>query len=211
MFEQLHSCVLTSDYTELYDKLLWFDLHDGVDCKNINIQTPSQLTQNHLITDQLTRLLKVSHVPHHLVPWLTAYSDCFSLLIFSGDLDTSLNGSLVLPRWPPKPLFESWPVFRGSTGRRSVQGGRQATTRVSAVEAPCFTALTSPSAFCACSSFQPQFMSAICRGRFMLVQVPNKSTLFGPMQTDPASIREKLFTGIDGEYNVRLLKKIFFF
>ena len=45
----------------------------------------------------------------------------------------------------------------------------------------------------------------------MLVQVPNKSTLFGPMQTDPASIREKLFTGIDGEYNVRLLKKIFFF
>ena len=50
----------------------------------------------------------------------------------------------------------------------------------------------------------------------MLVQVPNKSTLFGPMQTDPASIREKLFTGIDGEYNVSLLltkfvsKPIFF-
>jgi len=96
-------------------------------------------------------------------------------------------------------------VFRGSTGRRSVQGGRQATTRVSAVEAPCFTELTSPSAFCACSSFQPQFMSAICRGRFMLVQAPNKSTLFGSMQTDPASIRERLFTGIDGDYNVRLL------
>ena len=39
----------------------------------------------------------------------------------------------------------------------------------------------------------------------MLVQAPNKSTLFGSMQTDPASIRERLFTGIDGDYNVRLL------
>jgi len=36
----------------------------------------------------------------------------------------------------------------------------------------------------------------------MLVQAPNKSTLFGSMQTDPASIRERLFTGIDGDYNV---------
>jgi len=36
----------------------------------------------------------------------------------------------------------------------------------------------------------------------MLVEVPNKSTLFGPMQQDPSSIREKLFRGIDGDYNV---------
>jgi len=43
----------------------------------------------------------------------------------------------------------------------------------------------------------------------MLVQVPNKSTLFGPMQTDPASIREKLFTGIDGEYNVTDMDVVF--
>jgi len=36
----------------------------------------------------------------------------------------------------------------------------------------------------------------------MLVQVPNKSTFLGPMQQDPLIIREKLFTGIDGDYNV---------
>lgn len=45
----------------------------------------------------------------------------------------------------------------------------------------------------------------------MLVQAPNKSTLFGSMQTDPASIRERLFTGIDGDYNVRLLLEEKFF
>jgi len=36
----------------------------------------------------------------------------------------------------------------------------------------------------------------------MLVQVPNKSTFFGPMQQDPLIIREKLFQGIDRDYNV---------
>lgn len=36
----------------------------------------------------------------------------------------------------------------------------------------------------------------------MLVQVPNKSTFLGPMQLDPLIIREKLFQGIDGDYNV---------
>jgi len=36
----------------------------------------------------------------------------------------------------------------------------------------------------------------------MLVQVSNKSTLFGPMQQDPLMIKDKLFQGIDGEYNV---------
>ena len=139
-------------------------------------------------------------------PRLSADSTSFSFTIFYGGLCTGIQGSLESFNDPQNPFDRPGLVFRGSTGRRSVQGGRQATTRVSAVEAPCFTELTSPSAFCACPSFQPQFMSAICRGRLMLVQVPNKSTLFGPMQTDPASIREKLFTGIDGEYNVRLLQ-----
>jgi len=36
----------------------------------------------------------------------------------------------------------------------------------------------------------------------MLVQVSNKSTFFGPMQQDPLIIREKLFQGIDRDYNV---------
>jgi len=36
----------------------------------------------------------------------------------------------------------------------------------------------------------------------MLVELPNKSTFFSPMQTDPINIREKLFQGIDKEYNV---------
>jgi len=36
----------------------------------------------------------------------------------------------------------------------------------------------------------------------MLVQVPNNSTFFSPMQQDPLIIREKLFQGIDREYNV---------
>jgi len=36
----------------------------------------------------------------------------------------------------------------------------------------------------------------------MLVQVSNKSTLFGPMQQDPLMIKDKLFQGIDGDYNV---------
>ena len=31
----------------------------------------------------------------------------------------------------------------------------------------------------------------------MLVELPNKSTFFSPMQTDPLNIREKLFQGID--------------
>jgi len=36
----------------------------------------------------------------------------------------------------------------------------------------------------------------------MLVQVSNKSTFFGPMQQDSLIIREKLFQGIDRDYNV---------
>jgi len=36
----------------------------------------------------------------------------------------------------------------------------------------------------------------------MLVELPNKSTFFSPMQKDPINIREKLFQGIDKEYNV---------
>jgi len=36
----------------------------------------------------------------------------------------------------------------------------------------------------------------------MLVELPNKSTFFSPMQTDPLNIREKLFQGIDRDYNV---------
>ena len=36
----------------------------------------------------------------------------------------------------------------------------------------------------------------------MLVELPNKPTFFSPMQTDPINIREKLFQGIDKEYNV---------
>ena len=63
-------------------------------------------------------------------------------------------------------------------------------------------AVTSSRAVCACPSFQPQFMSAICGERLMLVQVSNKSTFFGPMQQDPLIIREKLFQGIDRDYNV---------
>merc|ERR1719158_2320062 len=62
--------------------------------------------------------------------------------------------------------------------------------------------LTSSRAVCACPSFQPQFMSAICGERLMLVELPNKSTFFSPMQTDPLNIREKLFQGIDRDYNV---------
>jgi len=173
---------------------------EKVNCKNVNTQV-TNMNQNHV-----PRCLIFTLMTQNLLPWLSADCACFSSIILSGSRCIGIQGSLSKPKWLLKPLWETWLVFRGSTGRRSVQGGRQATTRVSAVEAPCFTELTSPSAFCACPSFQPQFMSAICRGRFMLVQVPNKSTLFGPMQTDPASIREKLFTGIDGEYNVRLLR-----
>ena len=36
----------------------------------------------------------------------------------------------------------------------------------------------------------------------MLVHVPNKSTFFSPMQTEPIKIRDKLFEGIDKDYNV---------
>ena len=57
---------------------------------------------------------------------------------------------------------------------------------------------------CACSSFQSQFKSAICRERLMLVEVRKNSTLFSPMQTDPLNIRERLFQGIDKDYNVSL-------
>ena len=36
----------------------------------------------------------------------------------------------------------------------------------------------------------------------MLVEVRKNSTFFSPMQTDPCNFREKLFQGIDQDYNV---------
>jgi hypothetical protein len=45
-------------------------------------------------------------------------------------------------------------------------------------------------------------MSAICERRWMLFHVSEKTSLFGPMSLDPALIREKLFQGIDRDYNV---------
>jgi hypothetical protein len=55
-------------------------------------------------------------------------------------------------------------------------------------------------------------MSAICERRWMLVHAAEKSHFFGPMSLDPTLIREKLFQGIDGDYNVSIfyaVKRIF--
>ena len=97
-------------------------------------------------------------------------------------------------------IFSIFTLFSDTEALSVRHPGRHCVTRQSAP--PCFAGVTSPAALCACPSFQPQFMSAICRGRLMLVTVPNKSTFLGPMQLDPTIIREKLFRGIDEEYNV---------
>ena len=65
--------------------------------------------------------------------------------------------------------------------------------------------MTSLRRVCACPTFQPQSKSAICRERLMLVEVRNNSTFFSHMQRDPSKISEKLFQGIDQDYNVSLL------
>lgn len=97
-------------------------------------------------------------------------------------------------------IFSIFTLFSDTEALSVRHPGRHCVTRQSAP--PCFAGVTSAAALCACPSFQPQFMSAICRGRLMLVTVPNKSTFLGPMQLDPTIIREKLFRGIDEEYNV---------
>ena len=57
---------------------------------------------------------------------------------------------------------------------------------------------------CACPALTPQFMSAICAERWMRFHVPQFTPLCGLMSQDPLLIRDKLFTGIDLDYNVRV-------